>query len=381
MKKLQTIKIHQAAGFTIFELLIALSLGIILLLGLASIYTVAQQSDGQNRALNANNEIARQVFRILDHSFQQAGYVDPLDSPSKAFSTTNSLCKLTSDERYGSIIADVANSNIENIYRRYNDPARVLSDSMLTAIGRVSCGGMVPILGCGSENGFKTPPDIFSGSLSECDDKNATDTKQAIEIAFQALAAGEHGLSNLNNIASGSSAVDCTGTNVTKDQNGFVVNQFFIEDDHGENSLTCQSNLQDTDIALVQGIEEMTFRYITTIQEKDADIRIGESDSGRVLAAYKTAAQLYDDEKKDPANLDWATVVGVEVCLVVSAPNRANNGLTDLGKTQGDNRPTCARDATGSYIANVAKDEDKKDRYYQRYERIFKIPNTLFLSH
>lgn len=375
---MKSISIKKSVGFTLLELMIALSLGILLLMGLMSIYIVANQANNQNKALVANDEIARQVFRILGKNLSHAGYIDPLDAPANTFQSSGRCSGVTAGTQYGSITADLFEPSIENIYRRYNDPTTGLQDSLLTAIGRVSCGAMRPVLGCGSSIGFSSAPNIFNATPSNCSNESANDTSQAIEIASQVMATGGTGNSSLNYLNTSSNATDCTGTNATSAQNGFVVNQYFIMDDSGEQSFGCQSNLNPTNTALVQGVEELMFRYITTSPENDISIDISQTNSGNVLTAYETASGLYTAATANPTSLNWATVVGVEVCVVVATPEQIGGALANLAKTQGNNRPTCTK-ANGQYVANIAKSPGRENRYYQRFERVFRLPNTLFL--
>lgn len=364
-------------GFTLLELMIALSIGVLLLLGLVSIYMVAHNADSQNRVLTSNDETARQVFRIMAHDFSRAGFVDVLDSPNTAFpSYTSASCNTASvGTRYGKYIADVSQNSIADIYLRYNDGSDPEADVFLTPIGRTSCGAMLPVLGCGAEEGFNSAPTIFDNTLSACYSDSGNDTQQAIEVAYQALATGGDGESNLADVDINSNITDCTGTLVDRAQNGFVVNQYYVADDSSEPSLWCRSNMTGA-TALVQGVQELMFRYVTTLGETDGDLEIGESESGIMLVGYQTAAELYAKAAASDKNLDWATVVGVEVCVVVSSPLLDGATALEMANAQGANRPTCARASDGTYADDVTKTD--ATRFYQRFSRVFRLPNALY---
>ncbi len=372
-------------GFTLLELMIALSIGVLLLLGLTSIYMVAHNTNSQNRVLTSNDETARQVFRIMAHDLSQAGFVDALDSPSSALTEFPSYGSESCDAapvgtRYGKYIVDVAQNSIADIYLRYNDGT---PDVFLTPIGRTSCGAMLPVLGCGAAAGFEAVPTIFDNTLSVCDENSSNDTQQAIEIAYQALAVGGHGDSNLAQIGANSTITDCSGTGVLTSQNGFVVNQYYIADDDGEPNLWCRSNMDEsppntTATALVPGVQEMMFRYVITLGEADEDMEIGESESGVMLVGYQTAAELYTTAAAADTNLDWAAVVGVEICVVVSSPLLDGTTALQMANAQGTKRPTCARNNDGTYAVDV--DKTDSDRFYQRFSRVFRLPNALYAT-
>lgn len=366
-------------GLSLIELMIALALGILLLIGLGKTYQISNQTRLDTDVIASNAESARQVFTLLEHDFEHAGMVDLYDSPANqaiAFPACNGNITFNRNKPYGSLIGNNMQSDMNKIYLRLidsSDPSARLDNSLLSGIGAISCGVLQPVFGCDGTISEIKGKDILSTSAT-CT-AGAAD-KGSIRVAYQAIAA-----TNINQSSLPRSAEDCTYTNLnaaTAENNGFIVNQYLIKNDSKNNntpSFSCRGNIGDKTIALVPGVYEMVIRYITTAPETNAATTFVNSDSGRVATAYRTASYINSEDAKNKKNqLGWSGVVGVEVCIVVATPllDGVSNQL--LASTQGGTRPSCTIQANGTY--GTANKND--NNFYQRYVKTFSLPNALY---
>lgn len=393
-------------GVSLIEVMVSLTIGILLLLGLGSIYQVANQSSKTTQILAANAEAARQVFNRLEYDLKRAGFVDLYDRPKKGFTgafsgklpTTSSTgsgsitCPddsftvgskpVVDGKRYSTILANKQSTDMGTIYLRWqpgtggsgkgSPTTRTLTElnkAFMTPVGYISCGTMRPVFGC--NHAMNGVPDI--NAQAQCSSSGASDN--SIQITYQG--AKTDGANNLSNLPD--SALDCAYENVAgspsvlEKTNGFVVNRYFLKDDtkdDNEPSFACQGNVSGVTKILVPGIQEMAFRYVVTVPEFDSSKSLINSDSGSVITAYKTA----DDVKKNP--LGWSGVVGVEVCLVVGT--KFPDGTFGVALTHKQEiRPTCSRDGSGK-LTSTRKTEIEKERFFERYIRTFSLPNSLY---
>lgn len=75
-------------GISLIEVMLALTIGIILLLTLSSIYLTAQNASKERSTDEALDEAARQIFERLQYDLNNAGYVDPFDSHGGVLNAT-----------------------------------------------------------------------------------------------------------------------------------------------------------------------------------------------------------------------------------------------------------------------------------------------------
>lgn len=372
-------------GVSLIELMLSLTLGLVILMALGSMYQSASNSNRDNLTISGNSETARQVFLRLEHDFKRAGFVDVYDKPVSPFTgastalgvncPTHAFVQSNPDwnKRYEIVLGNKNIVDIGTIYLRWIDDGSSstntlidLDSAFMTPIGYISCGTMRPVFAC--DSGMVGQPDINTRASCASGSGNHT-----IEIAYQAAYAGDNGsFSSLPD-----SAQDCTYQEVAKHAsgsnaqytNGFVINRYYVSQDTSNNnepSLFCQGNASKSPRPLVSGVNEMVFRYIMTAPETDSSKTLRDSSSGSVVTQYQNAAGV------EASDLDWSGVVGVEVCLVIATT--AEN--ISLAQAQGNNRPTCARDGNGNFAADVQK--ERNDRFYERYVRTFSLPNGLY---
>lgn len=393
--------LRKQQGISLIEMMVSMSIGLLLLLGLGSIYVVANKANKDNEILSANAEVARQVFDRLNYDFKRAGFVDLYDSPAKSFvapsqaelglptatgvSSSANYCPdgapVQVGVMYGSVTGNKKNEDMLKVYKRLIDadpkvdPKDKLNKVFLAPISMISCGSMRPVFGCdGSIErlGDVSYPDVFKRATCNSGDRSSIEiTYQAARNTSANTIAATRDLSVLP-----ASAQNCSYDSVDHDNaeqnDGFIINRYFIENA----TLKCQGNVKrkgdasPLNVELVQGVQEMAFRYVTTVPETNASVELVNSDSGRVVTEYRTANNV------TATALGWSGVVAVEVCLVVSTPILSGAGSSNLSEAQGGDRPVCARDAEGNLKPN--KEKENANAFYQRYIRTFSLPNALY---
>ncbi len=386
------------SGFSLLELMIALSIGLILLLALTSLYLNANRASGEATFFSQMDQSAREVFYRLGSDANQAGYVDVMDEPAVDFADVNGNVCLTAGTKYASLLSNFRNAAVNNVYRRLltansfaarqqaalgsGTVINLRSNDYMTPIGLVSCAAMRPLSGC--DGAFAGAPS--AAALPNCQSVGAGNgnTSQQIEFAFQGRIADGDGADTERNTL-GTAAVDCSGAGIVNvnaagaTQNGFIVNRYFLAADganNGEISFSCRGNAGKVRVALVPGVRELVFRYLTTPVEGNAKTEIDDSVSGKSVRAYRTATAL--NNAKAQKDFGWAGVVGVEVCVVIAAPVPNNAGVRRLAEAQGNKRPTCARQQNGQFTQNVSKNKTDNDRFFRRYTKVIALPNALY---
>lgn len=387
------------AGISLLEMMISLSLGLILLAGLISVYLVANRASGQASFLAQMDQSANDIFYRLGEDAKRAGFVDVTDTPRVAFTSPGDgkTCFTPGNQAYSDLLNNLADgSPVEDIYKRRlpeNSSSRLLganavrlTNRFMTPLGFVSCGNMQPVIGCGDGEQLSGDPSAKIDSALSCvsasgaeDDNDAN--RQQIQFAYQGIYASD---------SSGvlpATAVDCTGATLKKGDdsdaissprtlNGFIVNRYYLAEDEKANhasAFTCKGNVGNA-AALVDGVQELTFRYaLSAVTEASST----ENTTSRVVTKYADADELNGEANADN-NFGWSQVVGVEVCFVLSAPIPNTAGMRALASVQGNTRPTCARKDDGSFEDNIAKTEAEQNRYFKRYDKVIALPNMLY---
>ena len=81
--------------------------------------------------------------------------------------------------------------------------------------------------------------------------------------------------------------------------------------------------------------------------------------------------------------MKWASVVGIEVCLIVAVEPTDGTRESAFSNIQ-DTVPTCARqnindtDAKAAFKPDTARNNDDS-RYYKRYVQVISMPNSLYV--
>lgn len=364
-------------GLSLLELMVALAIGLILLLALASLMIVANRSTQNRTTAELMDETARQVFSRLETDLHQAGYVD-------AFATNDTL-----KEAF-----DL--SDATRLARYVRQEARLTSESkeQLTLLGRLSQGRIQPIKGCDG---------LWAATASGMVCTTAANSKwHSLQIAYQAVR-GQGTSSVLSSVAT-SAQEDATNSNAllgcinkeVSDSHPILVNYYYFDTADSKNTVTQPRNLRCNsqranfvqlesnpkgEEPFIAGIEEMVLRYLVTPNDQtpvSKDLEYSEIVSGRSVEKYLSAAEV------EGLPLGWASVVGVEVCLIVAVQpidGQREVSMTSVQPTV----PTCLRekgtDANTAFQASVARPSNWQDlREYRRYTRTFSLPNSLYLS-
>lgn len=371
----------QQGGLSLLELLVSLSIGLILLLALASLMITANKSAQQRSTSEALDEQARQVFSLLETDLYRAGFLDPFTDEQTILSVFN-LNNVQTLAGY--------TRQVENI----NDPARA------TPLGRRTQGRILPLQG-------------FDGTASALAPAGMTCTaeRQCIQVAYQAVAfqkevpsSGGGSGSTLAEVARFSSvaslrqeeeslsgaAIGCSGLQA-KHTHPIIVNQYQIGITGTESytSLRCASSSRNFENEngggnnapqpVVSGVEQLTFRYLVTPPDntiKAERVDLSKTVSGRSVAKLSTASEVATiDAANNP--LQWAAVVGVEVCTVVAAQPADGSKEFDIPTVQ-PNVPTCIKDDNGNWTEKTRANGDT--RVHRRYVRTINLPNALHLT-
>ena len=369
-------------GLSLIELMVAMVLGVLLLMALTTLFITANESSKRRSTSENLDEVARQVMERLNYDLHEAGYLDPFSSASAAKSAF-----------------DLEDPHVLAIYARQKDN---LTGNLkeATTLGKFTNGKVVPLLGCNGEFSGSSRPSLIE--LATC--INTTlQVRQSIQIGYQTVAPDNlknQEIKNKNNTAPSPSLAskgqefdslsgagrDCIGRKVG-DPNGLVVNRYSVRIDNGIGSFGCSSSASTGSEAggpwqgIIEGVEEMTFRYLITPANNTPageTVNISESTSGREVLKYLSASKVEEEDLK------WASVVGVEVCLIVAVEPMDGTKEASFAKVQ-PSVPTCARQAgVNAITAEAPFSADKAraggdSRLYKRYVQVISMPNSLYI--
>lgn len=373
-------------GLSLIELMISLAIGIILLLALASLIVTASRSSAQRTTSELLDEGARQVFSRLEKDLYHAGYVDAFYDTAFLTQTFN--------------IADAA------VMARYARQQANISDNKQATLLSVLTGGKIqPLRGCNSD--FEGDP---SSEETVCNDNTApvndgkTFPQQSLQVAYQAvrnevasanISAG-HAANQFSSLPLASSnpgeraARTCALLNA-EGNHPIIINRYFLSlaDKENYRSFACESAVKSFDNSakkdnrqpIVLGIEQLAFRYLVTpsnMTPADASLSLRSDPSGRTVLNYLHANQI----DSGGAALGWASVVGVEACVVVAAEPLDGTRERDISNIQSV-VPNCLRvdngnDANTAFAPDLPR-PDGDTRLYRRYVRTISLPNSLYV--
>lgn len=357
-------------GLSLLELLVSLAIGLILLLALASLMITANRSAQQRSTAEALDEQARQVFSLMETDLYRAGFLDPF-----------------TDEK---TILAAFNLNNAQVLAGYTRQAQHIPDpKRATLLGRHTEGRILPLQG-------------FDGTVAAPAPGGMTCTveRQCLQVAYQAIAYQEEADGDVAKFSSIASAVQEGGSlsGASQGCNGLqaehnypiIINQYEVGIVGTEkySSLRCSSTKRnfknvsgggkvDTQ-PIVSGVEQLTFRYLVTPPdktEKDEKVDLSKTISGRSVTELKTAEEVAKVDKENNP-LEWAAVVGVEVCTVVAAQPIDGSRELDIPIVQ-PKVPTCVRKDGAWQEKDRALDDT---RLHRRYIRTISLPNSLYLT-
>lgn len=371
-------KVRFQRGISLLELMVALAIGLILLLALASLMIVANRSSQNRTTAELMDETARQVFSRLEMDLHQAGYVDP-------FATNNTLAEAF----------DMSDATRLARYVRQQARLTTTDKKELTLLGRLSQGKLQPVIGCEGQLS-----DTASGTVCT----TVADSKwHTLQVAYQTVRAESVVNGNLASVSTQTQEANTDSNalagcvNVTVNNNyPIIVNRYsFNAADSTEvvtqpRNLHCMSKIASfkeiepksrSGEPIVSGVEEMVFRYLVTpddVTPLSQDINYSEIVSGRSVKKYLSAQEV------ESLPLGWASVVGVEVCLIVAVQPVDGRRELNMASVQ-PKVPTCLREegtvADTEFKSPNSRPSNWQDlREYRRYVRTISLPNSLYLS-
>lgn len=345
-------------GLSLIELLVGLTVGLIILAAIGTVYVSASNLMRQREDQTQLNDPARVIMQTLRQDLMQAGYVDIFD-----LDTASGRPQAMSIFRPG--VAELTNIFVRNP-----------GTSAVTSPMQVFFEGLSPVFGCdGAMN--STPNTIVTAGpplAAGCGAANAT--RHSLRIAYQATP-----LSAANPINSLIPANVNTGVGLDCLQqsppgvappgvNHLVINQYFIETIDGIRRLRCAGSggNQSRDLAL--GVEEFVLRYQMSAPGAGA---------GPVQAAGSAQSQYLSATDVQASAQGWAGVTAVEICLI-SATDTASRGAAAQGtSTVQPTRPTCQRQANGDFAANVARAAGDS-RLWKRFTTVISLRNAVYAT-
>lgn len=381
---MKMIFLQRQKGLSLIELMIAMGLGALLLLALATLFVTANDSSKRRSTSENLDEVARQVMERLSYDLHEAGYIDPF-----------------SNARAAKTSFDVEDPNVLAIYARQKDNLK--GDlKQATPLGRFTEGKVVPLLGCDSDFSGSTSPSLKE--LATCSRSAPPSSRQSIQISYQTVApdalktmedkrpketaSRSLALKTQEEASYSGAGRDCIGRKLG-DKDDLVVNRYSVRVESSQSGKTtrpgnfgCSSTAPKGEWqSIVEGVEEMTFRYLITPPDNTPagqTVDMKKSTSGREVTKYLSASAVAAEE------LQWASVVGVEVCLIVSADPMDGTGEASLAATQ-PKIPTCLRKGGATATnANALFEDDiarpkGNTRFYRRYVQVISMPNSLYI--
>ncbi len=345
-------------GLSLIELLVGLTIGLVILAAIGTVYVTASGLMRQREDQTQLNDPARVVMQILRQDLMQAGYVDIFD-----LDTASGRPQAMSLFRPGS-------TELTNIFVR-NPGASAVTTPM-----QVVFDGLAPVFGCdGAMN--NTPNAIVTAGpplAADCGAVNAT--RHSLRVAYQAVP-----LSVANPINSLVPANVNTGVGLDCLQqtppgvappgvNHLVVNQYFIETIDGVRRLRCTGSGANQTQDLALGVEEFVLRYQMSSPGAGA---------GPLLAAGSAQSQYLSATDVQASAQGWAGVTAVEICLI-SATDTTSRGAAAQGtRALQPTRPTCQRQANGEFAANVARDAGDA-RLWKRFTTVISLRNAVYAT-
>ena len=341
-------------GMTLIEVLIALTIGLVILIAIGTAYLTSANMARQRENQSELNEPAAIVIRMLQRDVANAGYVDIFD-----FDATN--------QRQAASLFNPAYPELMNLYQRIPDTA-----PLQTPLSQFFP-GLMPVFGCdGAMN--STPNAITTAGTATlaCGTTNAT--KHTLQIAYQAapsLTANSLRSLPAPNAATGEGR-DCNQQELVPAGSKFVINRYFVQasSTDGVNELYCAGSGNGTSQPLARGVEEFVLRYQTSQPGVTPAIGSIAPVAGGIQAQYLSAAAVA------ASPIGWANVTAVEVCIIsATATGAAATGTTTLQTS----RPTCERTAAGNFKSDIPRTTGDT-RLWKRFTSIISVRNAIYAS-
>lgn len=341
-------------GMTLIEVLIALTIGLVILIAIGTAYLSSTNMARQRENQSELNEPAAIVIRMLQRDVANAGYVDIFDFDA-------------SNQRQAASLFNPAYPELMNLYQRI--PGAAPLQTPLTQFFP----GLMPVFGCdGAMN--STPNAITKAGTATLTCGTANATKNSLQIAYQAAPSSTaNPLRSLINpdVATGEGR-DCNQQELDPAGSKFVINRYFVQasSTDGVNELYCAGSGNSSSQPLARGVEEFVLRYQTSNPGVAPPVGSISPVAGGIQAQYLSATAV------TASSIGWANVTAVEVCMVsATATGAAATGTTALQTS----RPTCERTAAGNFKDDILRTTGDK-RLWKRFTSVISIRNAIYAS-
>jgi len=343
-------------GFSLIEIMISLTIGLVVLIAIGFAYMNSSNINKQQESQVALSDPARIVMRQLRSSINSAGYVDVFDIQAGTNFQASALFSPGVD-------------GLANMYQRI--PTGAAIDTPLTKM----FAGLLPVFGCdGAMN--STPNAIANaGPPAVLSCGTASATRHTIQLAFQGVPDGGAIANPMRSLLPDNAATGDGRDCLQQATNGkFVINRFFVQqnDSDGVNELICSGSGGAVQQPIARGVEEFMLRYLVSSAGVAPVAGAVAPAAGNATAQYLNAAGV----ALDPVG--WPGVTAVEICFVSASPQTSGAAGGSILSIQ-SSRPTCARDNTGAFSADVARAAGDL-RLWRRYTAVVAVRNAAFSS-
>lgn len=369
-------------GISLMEMMVALTIGLILLLSLASIYVTANKMD-KDRSLNeALDESARQIFERLQQDLNMAGYVELFDVSENTIEPITFKQAKGSDEnkearKHYNIIGNINRQDIQAAYARVEGWKSGSADIKVKTPFFITFGKEAVE---GTDDSIAIRYQFASSESSVTFDRNR-------DIPSGLYKKGD--LEKKDRLKESGFGRDCLGQ---KPEGKFVENKYFLQNGafSCEGGTTEEGGTTDNVQPIVDNVTELKFRYALTGYtpypngnggtggEGDGGTETTKKDGKENINVYSSQSGLYTDKivKAEDVGGEWAKVIGVEACIVVAGEPLKSRKTQDIAELQ-PKIPTCVRDSKGNF--NEDNNRPKNDtRLYRRYVKTFAVPNLIY---
>ena len=339
-------------GMTLIELLVSLIIGLVILAAIGVVYLNTTQTTRQREDQAMLNEPARAALRMLKFNLNMAGYVDIFDLD--ALNRTQAVSVFTP-----------GNPVRANMY------VRVPSATPIPAPISQFFAGLRPVFGC--DGAMTTSPNAIVATAPPaamaCGAASAT--RHTLQLAYQAVPNTPANQSNslIPADAATGSGLDCLQRTPPAGV-AMVINRFSAPAPAAGaiSQLQCEGSGAAGAQPIAEGVEEFVLRY----QMSAPGTAASHTAAGGGQARYLSASQVTASDQ------GWSGVTAVEICMVAATPQSAGpaaQGTVTLQTT----RPTCTRDANGTFNANVARAAGDA-RLWKRFVSLVSVRNAVYAS-
>jgi type IV pilus assembly protein PilW len=360
-------------GFSLIELLIAMTIGLVILTAIGSAFSIATELSRQRDASSEIFEANFTGLQSIRRDIQNAGYVDIVDKKTQTEPDRNAVALFPTGEG--------ENNHFVRAPFITRADGSTLSLTVTSPLQKIFPNAL-PIFGC--DGAMNSSPQVLASTASAQPTCGATNSlSHSIQIVYQNAAAEDKAdltLRKTDNNLSGDGA-DClmqglpdASSSFTATAEGmlFAINRYDLRADASDNvrNLNCQGSNNTIAQPIARGVQELTFRYLQAatgvLGTNTNAVSSGAVASGSFLSAAQVAA----------STLGWPGVIGVEVCMAIASTPNANNSSGQTNASQ-PTRPTCARNANGSFAADVARVVGD-NRVWRRYTSQIAVRNAIF---